>query len=520
MSFNDTQAQGWIDQRANTMRQRNQQRIIPRRNNQSAYQNNQRNGRPERQYQQRRENQQHNDYAERVEPANSVNPSDINNHLQENDKVVTLVVNGTGQTKEEATRNALRSAIEQAFGTFVSANTEVLNDELIKDEIVTVSSGNIQSYEELSCSKGDNGLFQISIKAAVSVNKLVEFAQSKGASTELAGSLFVNNIEIKEKNRENENMALYNLRSQLMEICKKGLFDYKIETSSPKFVSDNCIKITETISIYTNSNAILFCELLSKTLESLSLSVAERQEYQQMNLRYCYINNGDNGKFLHWANKRGGANYYLRDDYIYHLKFKELFESAIKMFEIKDNIGNHHNGASYRDIVVHYNNCIKQNMLVAQFMITEQYTREQMKNLKNIEITPTYTIPQYYYKLAYIDENTSAMSIPDAGGITVQVLDHKAEFKGGENALNAFLSRSIMYPALAAESGIEGDVIVQFDVEKDGSLTNIKIAKSIDPSLDKEALRVVRNMPKWNPATKDGVAVRSQGSLKVPFRLQ
>ena len=142
-------------------------------------------------------------------------PSDIrletNNYIESNDKVISLVVSGTGQTKEEATQNALRSAIEQAFGTFVSANTEVLNDELIKDEIITISSGNIQSYEELSYTKNESGLFEISVKAVVSINKLVEFAQSKGASTELAGSLFVNNIEIKEKNRENEDIALFNL---------------------------------------------------------------------------------------------------------------------------------------------------------------------------------------------------------------------------------------------------------------------------------------------------------------------
>ena len=63
---------------------------------------------------------------------------------------VTLVVSGEGATKDEATKVALQSAIEQAFGTFVSANTQILNDELVKDEIVTVSSGNVKNYEYLS----------------------------------------------------------------------------------------------------------------------------------------------------------------------------------------------------------------------------------------------------------------------------------------------------------------------------------------------------------------------------------
>ena len=507
----ETIAQGWYNNRSSyNNRQRNQQQSTSRYNSQYLQRYDQQDHRYS---QQRRETLQHN-YSQQQN-----NNTIRDESSQKKDNTVTLVTSGTGDSKEEATRNALRSAIEQAFGTFVSANTEVLNDELIKDEIVTISSGNIQSFEELSNIKED-GLFKISVKAVVSVNKLIEFAQSKGATTELAGSLFVNNIEIKEKNRENEDIALFNLRKQLMEICKKGLFDYKIETSGPKFVNDNCIKITETISVYANSNAILFCELLSNTLENLSLSEAERQEYLQMNLRYCYISNYVTKKYLSWANKKGNANYYLRNDYIYHLKIQELFESAIKMFEIKDNIGNLHNGTSYKDIAVQYNNHIEQNALVARFMVAEQYTREQMKNLKNIEIVPTYTIPQSYYNLAYIDESTSEKGISHASGLNAQNLDQKAEFKGGENALNVFLSQTVKYPVIAAESGIEGNVIVQFDVREDGSIENAKIAKSVDPSLDKEALRVVRNMPSlWEPATKDGKPIRSRQTITIPFRL-
>ena len=64
-------------------------------------------------------------------------------------KEVTIVVTGEGATKEEATNNALRSAVEQTYGVFVSANTEILNDEILKDEIATLSSGNIKSFQEI-----------------------------------------------------------------------------------------------------------------------------------------------------------------------------------------------------------------------------------------------------------------------------------------------------------------------------------------------------------------------------------
>ena len=92
-------------------------------------------------------------------------------------KEVTLVVSGEGANKTEATNNALRSAIEQAFGTFVSANTTILNDEVVKDEIATISSGNIESYEELGSVSSETGVM-VSLKAIVSVQKLVNYVRN------------------------------------------------------------------------------------------------------------------------------------------------------------------------------------------------------------------------------------------------------------------------------------------------------------------------------------------------------
>ena len=524
VASSDLMAQSWLNRTASGYRQRNQRQTYPQ-NRQYIYQNQQRYEQQERINQQRRDAQQR-EYMQQQQSGENREDSrtvktvrtDANNTTQSNDKVVSLVVNGTGTTKEEATRNALRSAIEQTFGTFVSANTEILNDELIKDEIVTVTSGNIQSYEELSCSRKENGLFDISVKAVVSINKLVEFAQSKGAKAELAGALFVNNIEIKEKNRENEDIALFNLRKQLMEICKKGLFDYKVVLSDPKYVNDNCYQVQVKISLYINSNAVNFCKALSNTLTNLSLSAEERNEYERMNLRYCTIGNN----FFRWSNLNGHTSYFLRNDYIFHLKIPELFESASQMFVLKDNIGNQISGDKIRNSNLRYNEveCRVSDKPICQFVGAFNYTRNQLRTVNDIKAIPIYTIPKYYYSLAYIDENSSSKGISYAGGITAEVLDQEATFKGGKNCLNQFLSENVKYPVRAAESGIEGNVIVQFDVEKDGSIVDVKIAKSIDASLDEEALRVVKNMPPlWKPAIKDGKPVRSRQTVTVPFRL-
>ena len=80
---------------------------------------------------------------------------------------VTLVTSGEGMTKAEATAAALRSAIEQSFETFVSANTTILDDDIVKDEVATVASGNIKSYKELSCTKDQQGIYTVSVSATV-----------------------------------------------------------------------------------------------------------------------------------------------------------------------------------------------------------------------------------------------------------------------------------------------------------------------------------------------------------------
>ena len=93
-------------------------------------------------------------------------------------------------------------------------------------------------------------------------------------------------------------------------------------------------------------------------------------------------------------------------------------------------------------------------------------------------------------------------------------------FPGGQGALNEYLSKTIRYPVAAEENGIQGRVIVQFVVEKDGSITDVRVVRSVDPSLDKEAVRVAKSMPRWISGKQNGSAVRVKFTLPVSFRLQ
>lgn len=100
------------------------------------------------------------------------------------------------------------------------------------------------------------------------------------------------------------------------------------------------------------------------------------------------------------------------------------------------------------------------------------------------------------------------------------VVEEQPSFPGGPGALMAWLNDNIKYPVVAAENGIQGKVIVQFVVGKNGSISNVKVLRSVDPSLDKEAVRVVSNMPNWTPGKQNGASVNVRFTLPVTFRLQ
>ena len=97
--------------------------------------------------------------------------------------------------------------------------------------------------------------------------------------------------------------------------------------------------------------------------------------------------------------------------------------------------------------------------------------------------------------------------------------EQPASFPGGQEALLAFLDQSVRYPE-GYESCAQGRVVVRFTIDVDGSIVDPKVIRSLDPPLDKEALRVVGLMPKWIPAKENGVSKRVEYNLPVPFKVK
>ena len=198
---------------------------------------------------------------------------------------VSIVVSSDGATKDEAIKTALRSAIEQTFGAFVSSNTTVLDDQLVNDEIVSMSSGNVKSYEILTENTLPNNRYYVSLRATICMNKLVNYinSNSKSSMVEVNMDAFDKNIRLAEMNRIAEKKVIVNLISQIKSI--DNLFDFGLSLEEPK-VDGNSYLISGKVLIKYNQNTQMALQLLRETLEQLKMSEVEVRQYESMGLHY------------------------------------------------------------------------------------------------------------------------------------------------------------------------------------------------------------------------------------------
>ena len=202
---------------------------------------------------------------------------------QEN--TVTLKTTGSAETKEKAVQYALRSAIEQAFGAFISSNTEILNDELVADEITSVASGNIEKYEILSETVNEEGAsWFVTANVVVSVGKLTEFVQAKGVEVEVKGGLFAINIKQKQLNSDGEYKAILDMLKPFHEAMLNA-YDYELEVGQPvaKDQENKNWKVTLKVLANANKNLESAMKIIKATLSSLSLTTEELTEYKKLN---------------------------------------------------------------------------------------------------------------------------------------------------------------------------------------------------------------------------------------------
>lgn len=107
----------------------------------------------------------------------------------------------------------------------------------------------------------------------------------------------------------------------------------------------------------------------------------------------------------------------------------------------------------------------------------------------------------------------------DEGPVSIAMVEQKPSFPGGEQAMYKWLYDNIIYPAAASEEGVQGKVTVEFIIEKDGRISNVRVVRGKHPALDAEAARVIKKMPRWTPGRNNGQPVRVTYHLPVQFKL-
>lgn len=197
---------------------------------------------------------------------------------------VSLITSGEGSTKELAVRNALVSAVEQAYGVYVSGDTHILNDELIRDEMVQIRRGNIMNYRILNETKKKAGLYSAIVEATVSVENLLKFAKSKGAECELAGRAFAANLALKRLYLKNSAEAMEELYHVLGYIVPQ-MYDYRLTVGDP-IVDRQDVYVPIAVDCKLNENYETFVELyknmdahINKSLESVGIKGNISDEY-------------------------------------------------------------------------------------------------------------------------------------------------------------------------------------------------------------------------------------------------
>jgi hypothetical protein len=219
---------------------------------------------------------------------------------QTDNKDVVITASGSGTSQELAKQTALRNAIEQAFGAFISSKTEIFNDEIVADQMSSVSSGNVKSYEVLNESQLPNGTWASTLRVIVSVDKLTTFVEAKGITVEIKGGLFALNIKQQLLNEQGEINAITEMFRVLHEVMQTA-FDYTIKSGDPKSLdaeSKNW-EIPLTVAAIANKNMDFCSNYLIKNLAAITLSLKEKESYQSLNKKVFEVRiNFNNEKMI------------------------------------------------------------------------------------------------------------------------------------------------------------------------------------------------------------------------------
>tara|TARA_B100002052_G_scaffold67060_1_gene60384 strand:- start:12246 stop:13874 length:1629 start_codon:yes stop_codon:yes gene_type:complete len=231
----------------------------------------------------------------------------------QNSDIIEITTSASGITKEVAIQDALRSALEQSYGSFISTKTNIKNDELLKDEIVAITSGEIHDYELVSETKIESG-YAVTIVAKISKSVLNNFVtQSGGDAIIFDANVFSTKIRLQKLNEEAEIKSINNLLEVLEEIYARSI-EFEFTSSNPK-INERNKKWRVDFEIITkyNENILNFIDYFSSSLEKIAMTKKQKLSYKELGkTTYPILVNNDFYYFRNEASYTAINNFLLR----------------------------------------------------------------------------------------------------------------------------------------------------------------------------------------------------------------
>ena len=196
-------------------------------------------------------------------------------------EVVKLTTNGYGQNENEAVTDALKMAVENSFGVYISTETQIINDELIKDEITSLGKGSILSYNITDQKKLGESNYIVTVDSEVSIVNLKTFAASKGVEVDFEGALFASNLKLQELNEQNEIKLVQSFIKELSREFRKSV-EFTIKYDEPVYVKEKNwegYKIQAQIDTELNKNSKNIEEMLDYFSKSITMDIGEVENY-------------------------------------------------------------------------------------------------------------------------------------------------------------------------------------------------------------------------------------------------
>ena len=198
----------------------------------------------------------------------------------QNSDEIQIQTNGYGANENEAIMDALKMAVENAYGVFINSSTTIINDQLIQDEIKSLGKGNIIDYTIISQSKINN-TYSVNLKSTVSLSKMMEFGKNSGQEINLNGGLFARNLKLQELYEINEFSIIKNFIGELNQIYK-NVFDYSISYTDPVLGSSEKYKIDIQVNTHINENSKNIEKIL-RDLKFISMDLEDAIAYKKIN---------------------------------------------------------------------------------------------------------------------------------------------------------------------------------------------------------------------------------------------